>query len=321
MQEQDLISVIIPVYNVARYLGKCVDSVLNQTYTNLEIILVNDGSTDISPELCNEYAALDSRVKVLHQANAGLSAARNKGLSMASGEIIYFLDSDDYIVREALEMLYQNMKKYQADISIGNFVRVEEGEEEYISDIAAEAFCAEGEEVLWNIYRDDLKGCSVIACGKLYRKELWDSLRFPEGKCHEDEYVAHYLLGNACRVAYVLRPLYCYLIRKNSITEQTYNLKRLDAGEAFADRVRYFRELGYEALANRAMEVYLWWIIESYCKIWKYLKHEKKAMDQLYNTFVECHRGQKNNGWLKRVKYRVFVCCPRIMAIVKSILM
>lgn len=320
MQGQDLISVIVPVYNVERYLKKCVDSVLNQTYTNLEVILVNDGSTDTSPRICDDYVALDQRVMVIHQANGGLSAARNTGLATASGEIVYFLDSDDYIVQDAIDVLYQCMKKYQADISIGNFVRVVEGEVENFSKVKEEDFFAEGEDILWNIYRDDLKGCSVIACGKLYQKKLWTNICFPEGKCHEDEFVAHYLLAAAGRVAYVSRPLYCYLIRKDSITERTYHLKRLDAGEAFRDRVRYFRELGYEALANRATEVYLWWIIESYCKIWKYLNHETEVMDQLHDMFVSCYRGQKIHGWAKRIKYRLFVYFPRSMAIVKSFL-
>lgn len=321
MQGQELISVIIPVYNVERYLEKCVDSVLGQTYKVIEVILVDDGSTDRSSQICDEYGNRDRRVIVVHQKNGGLSAARNKGLSLATGDIIYFLDSDDFIVEDALETLYKNMMEYQADISIGNFARVMEGEVPKLSCADKASFCAEGEEKFWNIYRDDLKGCSVIACGKLYRKTLWNTLRFPEGKCHEDEFVAHYLLDAARRVAYVSRPLYYYLVREDSITERTFHLKRLDAGDAFADRVRYFRELGYEALADRAMEVYLWWIIESYCKIWKYQKQETKAMNQLYDTFVECHRGQKIHRLAKRAKYRVFIWCPHIMATVKSYLM
>jgi glycosyltransferase involved in cell wall biosynthesis len=318
---KEQISIIIPVYNVEQYLEQCICSVLGQSYSNLEILLIDDGSTDHSPEICDRYEKKDSRITVIHQKNGGLSAARNRGLDQARGDLIYFLDSDDRIPGQAIQILYENMRKTGADISIGGINHVKEGENLTESDYRGQVSCFSSREALEHIYVNSYQESMVVAWGKLYRKRLWEHLRFPEGRYHEDEYVAHYLLGSARQVVYTDEKLYDYLMRTSSITGKRYDLYRLDAGEALQDRIRYFKEKGYKDLTVRAEEVYLWWLMDNYCKVRHYKKSEKEVQKKLLEEFERYYRGRKIKKIGKRINCYLFYHAPNMVAWVHGIMM
>lgn len=241
-----LVSVIVPVYNVEKYLRKCIESIINQTHANLEIILVNDGSQDQCPAICDEYATMDKRIKVIHQANGGLSDARNTGLDICQGDYIYLVDSDDYIECDAIEILYREIIKHDADIAVANINKV----------------YPNGKVVPMNQYNGQVlkdkkqiyKNASsyVTAWGKLYKKEIFSNLRYPKRKLHEDAFIICRVLEQATKIVEVEHHGYNYLQREGSIMNSDFTLKHLDAVEARMVRVQfYISERMYpEALEN-----------------------------------------------------------------------
>lgn len=247
--EKKLVSVIIPVYKVEKYLKKCVDSVIGQTYQNLEIILVDDGSPDRCGEICDEYQRIDSRIRVIHKENGGLSDARNAGIDAAHGDYLMFVDSDDYIAAAMVEKLLTALETEQAGMSLCNFLYVAE-------DGAPMEECNQGmpvkTEVLSGveaIHRLSLERgeCYTIACCKLYQAALFREIRFPRGKRNEDEFVSHILFHKCDRVACLGEALYYYVQRADSIMGQrraSRSISDLDVVEAFMDRALYLAPLG-----------------------------------------------------------------------------
>ena len=178
-----LISVIVPIYKVEKYLHKCIDSILAQTYTNLEIILVDDGSPDNCGKICDEYAAKDSRIKVIHQPNGGLSAARNAGLDIATGDYIGFVDSDDYIAPDMYEKLYNALVKNDADMAICDYQRF--GNELPYDEMSLTTEVITGLQAMEK--QNTVINCSfVVAWSKLYKSFIFSNVRFPVGKINED---------------------------------------------------------------------------------------------------------------------------------------
>ena len=209
--ESAMVSVIIPVYNVQMYLAECVDSVINQTYKNLEIILVDDGSTDESGKICDQYSEIDSRIHVIHKKNGGLSDARNAGIQVSTGKYLSFIDSDDYLERTALEQMMQAILISHSEIAICNIMR-------FYDDGCTEEFYnpTDNQEVLEGIRRfDTLNQPSV--CNKLFDAKLFANISFPYGKFYEDTYVYHELLYKADKVVLTGKTGYRYLSRKGSI--------------------------------------------------------------------------------------------------------
>ena len=206
------VSVIVPVYKVEKYLNRCVDSILSQTFKDFEIILVDDGSPDRCGDICEEYAKKNNKVKVLHKKNGGLSDARNAGLNMATGKYIVFVDSDDYIDSNMIDILYKRIVDTSADMAICNYLYVDEDETpmlEYTGSLAVEDIIYTGIQIL---YGATTKGriSFVTACNRIYKRELWDDIRFPKGKLFEDDHVLHKLCLKCDIVAGVSKPLYFY---------------------------------------------------------------------------------------------------------------
>lgn len=211
--DQGLISVIIPVYNVSNYLAQCLESVLGQTYTNLQIICVDDGSTDGSGEICDFYAKKDSRLQVIHQKNAGAGAARNTGLSFAEGDFIGFVDSDDYIAVEMYQTLVDALTQTGSDIAACNTVEVYQNRM-VGCDSSGERQCFSGMELLkktaehWKYY---------IMVNKLFRRELVQDIRFPEGNIIDDGFYTYQIIAKARKVAWIESDLYYYRQRRSSV--------------------------------------------------------------------------------------------------------
>lgn len=221
---QDLISIIVPVYNVERYLRECIESILNQTYSTFELILVDDGSTDFSYKICQEYAAVDKRIKLYQKENGGLSDARNYGLNYVNGKYIVFIDSDDYVEKEFIEVLYSSIKKYSSDIATVAYRRVtDDGEISYDIIAGEKSECWSNIDALMLMLYQKI--ISISACSKMYATELFKEIRFPKGKLYEDILTVPKLFLTAKKVSYECQPLLNYRVRKGSITTSAFKLK------------------------------------------------------------------------------------------------
>lgn len=235
-----MISVIVPVYNVEPYLRECVDSILAQTYRDFELILVDDGSPDNCGAICDEYAEKDDRIRVIHQQNGGLSAARNAGLDVAMGEYVTFVDSDDQVSPVYLECLFTLLENNEAEVATCRalFCRSMPG---LIDDTLSLGNCEViiGKEACQQPY---LQGgiLDVTAWGKLYARHLWDDIRFPVGKIHEDQAVVPILLYKAEKVAVSQKKLYFYRIVENSIMHKPFSIKRYDDIDAVDNCIEFF---------------------------------------------------------------------------------
>ena len=191
-----MISVIIPVYKVEKYLDKCVESVVGQTYSDLEIILVDDGSPDGCSAMCDAWAEKDGRIKVIHKPNGGLSSARNAGLVKASGEYVFFLDSDDTISANCIELLADAVRRDNSDICIANVARIDENGKPIKALLFDSDMLLSKDDVFEDIAKKGLFAY-VISCGRLYRRNLFDGISFPEGRLNEDAFVYYRLFGAA----------------------------------------------------------------------------------------------------------------------------
>ena len=250
----DLISVIIPVYNVEKYLEKCINSVINQTYKNLEIILVNDGSTDNCPNICDEFAKKDSRIRVIHKQNGGLSSARNAGLDIANGQYIGFVDSDDYIHTEMYQKLYEALISQNADLSICSYEEVtEKGKSiDGFSPIKDEILDANNallklnQEKFWYY---------VVVYTKLYNKNIFKDIRFPESKINEDQFIVHEVFYNCKKIVTIPNKLYYYVQRNGSITKSKKTIKNFDEIYSMFARVEFYNSKKLNSLIPGAVKV------------------------------------------------------------------
>lgn len=216
-----LISIIVPVYNVKEYLEKCLDSICSQTYKNLEIIVVDDGSTDGSGEICDSYAQSDTRIKVFHQPNAGQSAARNKALGMAQGELLGFVDSDDWIEKDMYEFLYRLMVESDADISVCSHY-VETGTKTKVRHSSGTFTAFSRDEAIRALVVD--KRIRNYMWDKLFKRQLFDGISFPENRVFEDIAVSYLIFHKAGLVVMQDSPKYHYLKREGSTTQgKLYN--------------------------------------------------------------------------------------------------
>lgn len=244
----DKISIIVPVYNVEKYLPRCIDSILAQTYKNIEVILVDDGSPDKCGAICDEYAKKDKCIKVIHKKNGGLSDARNAGINAAMGEYIGFVDSDDYIVPDMYEKLYNAIVKTNSDIAISNFLYVDEMGNEIGQNNNLPIYddVLSGRQILGEKMVEDKFWYWVVAWNKLYKKSIFDDIRYPIGKIHEDEFIIHSIYAKVDQVACVPDALIYYVQRSDSIMGRKSSIKNFDAVEALFGRAKYYLRENYD---------------------------------------------------------------------------
>lgn len=230
----DLISIIIPVYNVENYLEECVQSVLGQTYKNIEVILVDDGSKDKSGDMCDKLQQIDSRIIVIHKDNGGLSSARNVGLAECSGNYVSFIDSDDIISEHYISDLYNCLINTNSDISMSGLLRFKD--RVIFKDKTDKIVTLSSKKAASNIlYQKKQDFFSVSACAKLYKKSLFNNVKYPEGKINEDLAVIVDLIMQCEKVSCIFNYNYFYRITDNSITTSSFSLKNLDVLEISKD--------------------------------------------------------------------------------------
>ncbi len=244
----DLVSVIIPVYKVEQYLGRCVRSVAGQTYKNLEILLIDDGSPDRCGEMCDSFAANDPRIRVIHQKNGGLSSARNAGIDQSSGQWIFFVDSDDFIHSDCIRQLMEAAETNGADIASCGFEKTEDDTIRGDIRFPATEVISRDEAMRRLILEED----TSFSWGKLFRRELFSNIRFPEGRTFEDLATTH-LLVNRCRaVACVSAPYYGYYQNPASISHALNAESQYNVLLAWIDRYRFCHE-NYRQLEKRCL--------------------------------------------------------------------
>ena len=307
MNNQELISVIIPIYNVEKYLKECIESVINQTYTLLEIILIDDGSTDNSLKICKELAKIDSRIKLYHKDNGGLADARNYGIDRATGKYITFLDSDDFIEKDMYEVLYNDLVFNKAQIS---------GCDYYIfcnnrtvkSDDAEKNICIMNTEKAL-IKMNELIGFGLSACNKLFLAQLFDNIRFPKGKLNEDWYIMYKILDKADVIVYNPVAKYYYRQRENSITKKnTINYNPIFASKDVLD----FTEKKYPNAVANAKLAY----INANLGVYSMLLNNKKNKTEMNEIINNIKKYYKSVLKLKNVKIykkiQIILICKNI---------
>lgn len=236
MTENSLVSVIVPIYKVEKYLCECVDSIISQSYSNLEIILVDDGSPDKCPEICDEYAQKDSRIKVIHKPNGGLSDARNAGIEIAKGEYLSFVDSDDVIHRQMIEVLMKPLiEDKSVKMSACQFLEFDDGKEFDKNQEVKPLETIDFQEYF-------TKKICVIACAKIYEKSLFENIKFPLGRYHEDEFTTYKVCYEAKKVAYTDSQMYFYRQREGSIMNSMSVKRMTDIHDALKEQIDFFLE-------------------------------------------------------------------------------
>lgn len=314
-----MVSVIVPIYKVEAYLEKCIKSIQNQTYTDLEIILVDDGSPDGCGAICDRYAEADKRIRVIHKENGGLSDARNCGLDAATGEFIAFVDSDDFIHPQMVEILLHNAVQKEADIAVCLFKEVTENEkvsftryspDDIAEDASAEVF--EGAAVMNNLQHKNL--LTVVAWNKLYRAELFKKLRYPKGYLHEDEFLVHQILYLCHRSVYVGKELYYYLQRAGSIMGEIKYANVKDGWLAYKERLGFVLKNGYPEMALYTKLHMLHYICRLYGKMNQ--KEDAEALLKEWRTaFAELYQQESVRSALTKEQkqlYKYFVIRPQL---------
>lgn len=249
-----LISVIVPIYKVEKYLRECINSVINQTYKNLEIILVDDGSPDSCPDICDEYANIDPRIKVIHRENGGLSAARNSGIDICTGEYIFFLDSDDILDKDAIAFLYKKTIETKVDIAVCCFYYLYK--DSYIPKCTnvIEAVVNGEQAFIDMLIMDYTFPC---AWGKLYKRQIFQNLRYPENKLYEDTYIIGDVLFHANNVYITTLPKLYYRQCKSSIMNSSFNPTNMQLIDAYEHCMEISKK-HFPSSSNTTYWRYLW---------------------------------------------------------------
>ena len=311
-----MISVIVPVYNVEAYLDRCVESIIGQTYRDLEIILVDDGSKDRSPQMCDEWAKKDNRIKVIHKENGGAATARNRGISLATGEYIIFIDSDDWIESAMFEILLTAMQEEKADIVECKLDWFKDGEEPCRYEgtpIQRIHFDTEG--ALEELIRE--RRLHQTPVNKLYRAELMKGIPFAEGRICEDEYWTYQIFGQAKSIVLLDVVLYHYYQSTGSVMRAPYSLKRLACIDAYEQRLEYVAKR-FQRLIPLANRAYLGACIFHYQMLCLHhnVDAEGKERRKLHRRYCEGDwRGLvRHASWKYKVWYQMFRFLPNVTA-------
>lgn len=304
------ISIIIPVYNAECYLRRCMDSILSQTFENYEIILIDDGSIDESGKICDEYAAADSRIIVIHQKNQGQSVARNNGIQRARGEWIHFVDSDDFIHPQMLELLYKAVKDTSADMAVCRRVEDEKVPESFFEykDSTVSVFTND-ESTFLSFFEEGQYYWTIWA--KLIKKSIVFRNLFAPGKYYEDNAVVCKWIYDACRIAEVPDVLYFYQINPNGTTKGKISMKYFDFLWAMEEQIEFYDSVGYTKMCKSALDLYFGSYEDRMIKS-SFLDNKKKIKRQITkNAIAVLKKYRKKYPQIRKEwKHIVMVCCP-----------
>ena len=309
-----LISVVVPVYKVEKYLERCIQSIVTQSYGNIEIILVDDGSPDKCPIICDQWKEKDSRIRVIHKKNGGLSDARNEGIRIAKGEYIAFVDSDDYVHPQFIEILYSVITQRQADVVACEY-----------EEVSADSVL----NVTKKIYFDDISFKQLIeytptaiafnVWNKLYKRELFDSIQFPVGKIHEDVGIWWELLYYAKNIVAISDRLYYYCQNQDSIMRVEYGMQHMDLPEVIYLQYCRLKKLPDDLYASKVLEACLNIYPNLYEKLIdnpKFGKYDKRIFFRSYREKLSIAKNDKNIRKMEKIKHWVYSRVPVVMSTV-----
>lgn len=310
----DLISIVVPIYNVEKYLRKSIESLINQTYKNIEIILVDDESPDDCPQICDEYEKKDSRVIVIHQKNKGLSGARNTGIKKATGKYIMFHDSDDTLEPNCVEELYKLIKDKKTKISVcGKYYEFEDGKKicKYKDNFIKVYDLETAIEEMNKFYYFDMS-----ACGKLYKKSIFNNIIFPVGKLSEDYFVMYKLFIKSGKIAYTTKPMYNYLQRNNSISRnKSVNTQFIEAAyeqmidlSDYSEKMKMIVHVAYASSFLTVVDMYIRQKIKppkEFIKDSKQIIKENMNFIKQYKKLSKC---KKIQFFLYILNYQLYKC-------------
>lgn len=315
-----LISVILPIYRVEKYLERAVRSVVEQTYENLEIILVDDGSPDLCGKICDRLAGKDKRIRVVHKENGGLSDARNTGLELARGEYLSFIDSDDYVAPEFIETLYQACVTTDSQVAFCEYRETKDSHlfsgrtSKPFGELPLETYTSR--ELNLNMYEEiNLHyTCFVVAWNKLYHRDLWDKIRFPKGRIHEDEATTYKIFDRAVQGVFVRESLYGYYLSESSITRDKFTVKRLDWLKALMERILFFVEKEDGELILRAFKAFADTSITFYRKVEPTKENQGKKAELKRNVRITLARVKYYGGLPVQttIGYHIFLASPKL---------
>ena len=314
-----MISVIVPIYKVEKYMDLCIRSILNQTYQNFELILVEDGSPDVCGRKCDEWAEKDERISVIHQANGGLSAARNAGIEQAKGDYLCFVDSDDWLKADYLETLYGLIRETGADMACCGFERVSEAGKTTDENVHIQEGVYSQDE-FWKLFYFE-KGCRTyytVSWNRIYRRKLFEKLRFPCGLIHEDISVLYDLISECRSIALSPKVEYCYLQRMDSIMSSGRSVLNLAGPEAYLRQADAFATRQKWKFAGCALDIAI-----RYLLIGGYGKGGKRS--------PEYHEAKSRAGMItrrlwpnlpkpKKIRFFLFFTCPPLARLAEYLL-
>lgn len=314
--KQGLISIIVPIYNVEAYLKKCIESICEQSYKELEIILVDDESPDNCGHICDEYAKKDTRIKVIHKKNGGISDARNAGLDIATGEYIGFVDGDDYIHPQMFEILYNGINQNDADVSICLYKKVSDKEQvvyEQYDNTDDWLVIIDDKDKLKYSFGEKSRVSFILLWNKLYKAKIFDEIRFPYGKTHEDQFTTYKTIHLADKVAYTKKELYYYIQRQGSIMHSDFSKKRLDDLDALKEKLELYEKTNRFDWYEKNLELYRYTMLQMTFLISKSQNADIKWLlpyKKFYNQQVI------KNVWklpvkMKKIGYLKYVFLPK----------
>ncbi len=306
------ISVIVPVYKVEKYIHRCVDSILGQTFTDFELILVDDGSPDRCGAICDEYAEKDTRVQVIHQENSGVAVTRNVGIDWvfanSDSQWVTFVDSDDWIHPRMLEMLLEAANTCGVKISVCGYQEVQR--KDPYEEIKETVY----KKVIPNDFYISNLVNAAVPWGKLYHKSCFEKIRYPEGKIHEDEFVTYRIIYAQPHIVEVQKKLYFYFENMQGITKRGWYPARLDALDAFKIQVRYFQKVGAEAMKKLIVISYRKSLLkqyEQYRQIYKPSKELEKRFRK-YARYYLVHFWKEDTSDMEGNIHLLWMACPNV---------
>lgn len=320
---EEVISIIVPCYNAEKYIGRCLESLLNQTYTNIEIICIDDKSTDNSLEVCERFAAVEPRIRLIRRENnGGQASARNIGIRKAQGDYIAFVDADDWVVPDYLENLYELLTTYQADLAQGSYIRTAiEIDESYVQPRKEKITCITGREALDRMFSASMAQPDIeytIPCNKLYRKCAMEGIAFPDGKIFEDQYFTAMIYYKCRKIVTTDKSIYFYRKNMRGTTLQKYTVKFQDEIEMHERLVKYFDRKGENDLSATVSARAIPLAIDHYYRADSFADAVAKRRAWLhvlkgYRYYLKSHKV----SWQNKLAVFLFLIIPQAFAVLK----
>ncbi len=318
------LSVIVPVYKVEKYLSRCIESILNQTFTDYELILIDDGSPDNCPQICDEWAKKDERIKVIHKENGGVALARNIGLDIMVGKYVTFIDSDDFIHDQMFSFMMSAIEKNDADIAVCSYTKTNKSITPI--EISNQYITLNNIESVSMLYDSKHSIAFITPWGKIIRSKLFCDIRFPVGKFVEDEFTTYKIFYNSKKTIFTEDKFYFYYTNTESFVQSAFSEKNLDALEAFKERILYFEQKNEVSLTNQAKNVLIARIMYSHQRICreKSIKNKKELKKKALNYLHFIDKAQINlySSHLpleQRIWMYIFIISPDIYSYLRNI--